>query len=176
MNENAKIEEAEYFLRHVIAAASDPAATRFETSAFLSAARSVLQYASQEAAGRKATQGKPAIPPKSGGKKWYQDAVGHDPLVAFLKEHRDINVHHRPLPMQTNTFIQLHGVVAFAGGSTTAPPDASLSQNDPSSGVSYEYYFEGWQGPEDVPTLCARYLAEIKRIVHDGRAQGLLTP
>ena len=78
MNENAKIREAEFFLNH-IRSADYPKATRYYTSAFLSAARSVLLYAREEA------QSKGAV-----GQQWYDTEVRLDPLTGFLTDHRAI--------------------------------------------------------------------------------------
>jgi hypothetical protein len=50
----------------------------------------VLQYAREEAR------------LKSGGQAWYDKVIANDPVVKFLKDHRDINVHERPFPMRTN--------------------------------------------------------------------------
>jgi hypothetical protein len=119
----------------------------------------VLQYALAEAQG------------KSGGQSWY-DGYAVDPLIKFLKDHRDINIHQRPLPIQTNITIRLSGVVAYMNRSTNvalpAPPD-------PPSTTTYDYQFKGWTGPEDVLTLCVQYLDKIRLIVADGRKNGFLS-
>jgi hypothetical protein len=99
MHEELKIAEAEYFLNGIAGAADDPNATRYQASAFLTAARSVLQYAREEAM------------TKAGGQQWYDNAVVRDPVVKFLKDHRDINVHERPLPMRTHTTIEVGAAV-----------------------------------------------------------------
>ena len=78
MNKNAKIREAEFFLNH-IRSADNAKATRYYTSAFLSAARSVLLNAREEA------QSKGAV-----GQQWYDTQVRLDPLTGFLTDHRDI--------------------------------------------------------------------------------------
>jgi hypothetical protein len=50
MHEDLKIAEAQHFLQELIRSAPrDPAVTRYSVSAFLSAARSALQYALEEA-------------------------------------------------------------------------------------------------------------------------------
>jgi len=50
MNEDSKLDEAEYFLRRITETATrHPTVTRYELSACLSAARSALQYARKEA-------------------------------------------------------------------------------------------------------------------------------
>jgi hypothetical protein len=164
MNEDPKLEEAEFFLQQLADSSNDPSRTRWFASALLSAARSALQYAHKEVTEL----------PKPGGQAWYEGQVGVDPVVKFLRDHRDINIHHRPLPMQTNVTIHMPGpAIRLEYGSTgvyvPVLPDSSLST------TTYAYKFKGWSGPEDVVTLCRRYIDEIKRIVLDGRSKGFLS-
>ena len=182
MHEDSKIEEADYFLLRIATVApQNPGAARFELSAFLTAARSVLQYAREEAS------------TKSGGQAWYDNEVANDPIVSFLKDTRDINIHKRPLPMRTNITIGVGPaavnisstrtvVVTSSGDERTIdwvepppqlPPRPAISEPPT---TTYKYQFKEWPGAEDVLTLCMRYLGEIKRIVADGRACGFLTP
>lgn len=49
MYEQEKLDEARYFLSQMAMSADQPRAFRYELSAFLSAARSALQYALDEA-------------------------------------------------------------------------------------------------------------------------------
>lgn len=184
MNEDSKMQEAEYFLHGIAKVASDPNATRFELSAFLSAARSVLQYALEEAKR------------KPGGQAWYDDAVGVDAVVKFLRDRRDTNIHQQPVPMQTNTTIEVGTAVLTMSGGLSAvvirgatgeqggpieldvalpPRIPPLPAIDESPRTTHTYVFKDWGGPEDVIALCTRYLAEIRRIVADGRALGFLT-
>ena len=102
MHEDLKIAEAQHFLQERIRSAPrDQAVTRYSVSAFLTAARSALQYALEEA------QCKP------GGQAWYYSSVKVDPVVKFLKDSRDINIHERPVPMRTHTTI---GYWYWSGG------------------------------------------------------------
>jgi hypothetical protein len=66
---------------------------RHEVSAFLTAARTVLPYAHREAVGKPARNGKPAIAGKPGGQQWYDDAITRDPVIAFLSDHRNTDIH-----------------------------------------------------------------------------------
>ena len=184
MHEDSKMQEAEYFLQRIAKAANDPNATRFELSAFLSAARSVLQYALEEAKG------------KQGGQTWYDNAVGVEPIVKFLKDRRDVNIHQQPVPMQTNTTIEVGAAVLRMSGTVSAvlingatglggepieldaalpPRIPPLPAIDEPPKTSYTYVFKDWGGPEGVIALCTRYLAEIRRIVAEGQARGFLT-
>ena len=181
MHEDSKIEEAEYFLlRIALVAPRDPTATRFELSALITAARSALQYAREEAIA------------KPGGQAWYDSAVAADPVVSFLKDTRDINIHKRPLPMRTNITIGVGPAVLSLSSTRTVVVTSGTDERvmewpEPSPqlpprpstmeppATTYKYQFKEWPGSEDVSTLCNRYLAEIKRIVSDGRTRGFLT-
>jgi hypothetical protein len=93
MDDIEKLDEAQYFLEGMIQAqsAQDERAFRYELSAFLSAARTVLQYAFAECG-------------RTGRLDWYETAVTRDSCLAFLKLQRDDNVHGRPVaPMAVET-------------------------------------------------------------------------
>jgi hypothetical protein len=167
MHEEPKIAEADYFLNGIAGSADDPNATRYQASAFLTAARSALQYAREEAMTR------------AGGQQWYDNAVVRDPVVKFLKDHRDINVHERPLPMRTHTIIEVGAavltfqstlaatIIRRATGeqehrvlkdpvSSSAPPMPVSLQPVADGNRSYAYEFKDWPGSEDLLTLCRR--------------------
>lgn len=156
MHEDAKIREAEFFLQDIARSADDPDATRHYTSAFLTAARSVLLYARDESAGKRK------------GRFWYDSQIKIMPVVAFLSDRRDINVHKRPLPMQTNITFHIPAGAMYTSSTNITLPDTPAP-------TTYGYVFKGWNGPEDVVTLCGLYLDEIKRIVVDGRTKGFLS-
>jgi hypothetical protein len=181
MHEDLKIEEADYFLRRIAETSKrDQAATRHELSAFLSAARSALQYAYKEAKFR-------------GSLLWYETAVSTaDPVVEFLKDTRNINIHDQPFSMRTHTTIGVPPAVLAISGTRTMvitngdsvmewpemPPQLPPRQRNMAEPptTTYRYQFKEWPGPEDVLELCRRYLDEVKRIIADGRAQNILTP
>ena len=85
MNEDHKIEEAQYFLNRLTDPQLEIREFSFELSAFLTAARSVLQYSLKEAE------------QKSGGKPWYDNEVKKYEAVKYLKEKRNISVHAAPV-------------------------------------------------------------------------------
>jgi len=185
MNEDVKLAEAEYFLRGVTREATrNPTSTRHELSAFLTAARSALQFALTEAVAQ-------------GSQSWYDSAIAAaDPVVDFLRVTRNLNVHERPFSMRTDITIGLRsGAVGYSSTGTIVvttdangevqmqwpeiPPALPPQQNNMMSmeppTTTYRYQFKDWAGPEDALELCARYLAEVKRIIADGRARCILT-
>jgi hypothetical protein len=176
MHEQAKIAEAEYFL---VRLQTEPQFLQYNLSAFLTAARSVLQYALEEAKGR------------PGGQAWYDVQVNANPVTTFLKDNRDVNVHRRPVPTNINVRLGTGELVLVGEGIRVAirdvgtgeesvaesvPPPSAPATPDTQSQPSTTYTFIGWNGPEDIQTLCRQYLDEIVRIVGDGRAHGFLTP
>ena len=74
MNERSRLAEARHFLDRMYAERGNPSAFARELSAFMVAARSVLQYALQEAK------------LKPGGQQWYDRAMAAEPLLRFFKD------------------------------------------------------------------------------------------
>ena len=84
MHERSKLTEARHFLDRMHAEHDNPATFALELSAFLGAARSILQYARMEAA------------LKQGGQQWYDQAMAN-PLFGFFKDLRDNSIHKMPV-------------------------------------------------------------------------------
>ena len=180
MHEQAKLREAEYFLRRMAAEQNDPVAFDYELSAFLTSARSVLMYAYAEAK------------PQPGGLRWYDGAVKTDASVLFFRDKRDVSVHHEPLvPARDVDIVVSDGavlvsemgvavIVSESGGVKTAVPMVPAARAESASGspatVKYRHRFADWSGPEDIPTLGRRYLDALYPIVQDGVRRGFLTP
>jgi hypothetical protein len=97
MREAEKIEEAEFFYAHLVnvekSRSANPDTFKFFLSAFLSAARSVLQYAHREAVG------------KPGGRGWYKGAVS-SVVLQYFKDKRDDNIHVEPVTVRNNDCIE----------------------------------------------------------------------
>jgi hypothetical protein len=181
MHEDSKIAEAEFFLEQVRQSISRaPDTVRPQSSAFLSAARSALQYALKEATSKKQQH-------------WYQDAIAKaDPVVKFLTDTRNGDIHDQPFAMQTHIGIGMGpGGLGLSGSAPTVitsgdtiitwaePPPAlppRQSNHMEPQITTHRFQFKDWPGSEDVVALCSHYLAEVKRIIADGRALGILTP
>jgi hypothetical protein len=190
MNEHLKIAEARHFLQRFSKAEPTPQEFKFEVSAFLSSSRSALQYALDEAKTR------------AGGQIWF-DNHARAPDVRYLKEKRDTNIHHEPVIPQVGLMFSdslsvsipllLSGTLTDINGNSSLPVP---TQNEPtthtathalaststststsaSASASITYRFNDWPGPEDVHTLCERYLVQIEAIVAEGQSMGFLTP
>lgn len=103
MNEREKIDEAEYFLKGMAREQNNVPAFDYELSAFHSAGRSVLQYAYEEVKGSPAAQ------------SWYDEAVQNDPVVRFLKEKRNDNIHREPIAPARDVNVSLSGGFEVVG-------------------------------------------------------------
>jgi hypothetical protein len=181
MHESEKLEEARHFLERM-RQATEPKGFQYELSAFLTAARSALQYACKEA--------KSEAKKKTGGQSWYDNAVSSAPLVQFFKKERDLNVHETPVVPSTSVTIGLPALAISGGMGRVEPvssPDHAPRCDTPAGDpapivppwqppvVTYEYSFKDWTGPEDAISLCEQYLAEVQAIVSDGEVRGHLT-
>ena len=177
MYEQEKLDEARHFLSRMVASTDQPKTFGYELSAFLSAARSVLQYALEEAKG------------KSGGQAWYDAQVSGNAVVKFFRDKRDVSIHYQPIVPATAVNIGLTdvihvsdsasiGVISQEGnvvGDATTAPESAPRQEPPSSVSFYSYTFTDWTVSEDVPTFCWIYLSAVEAVVNDGVAKGYLS-
>lgn len=175
MKKQHKLAEARYFISR-LNSLSDPQSFSFELSAFLSAARSVLQYVLEEA------KAKPS------GQKWYSDLVLQFSPIKYFKSKRDINIHVEPVLPNRHVGVELVVPVCIseslslklmdqAGNviderAVNSPVPSVASQS--TSTVSVSYRFADWAGTENVQTLCQQYLNAIEAVIQDGRAKALI--
>ena len=145
MHELYKLKEAHYFLKRMSLEHDDPTNFRFELSAFLGAARSVLQYALKEAQSR------------SGGEQWYQQAITGDPLFTFFKNQRDANIH--SVPVSPATRMETHISEYLRMDDDTMIPYRHHTS-------SYHHRFADWPEDEAVIDISQRYLNALQDIVN----------
>ena len=182
MNEIKKLEEAKYFYSKMIDEQENKDAFIHNLSAFLSAARSVLQSALKEAS------------TKSGGQKWYDSLMASSPVLKFFKDERDVNVHTEPiLPKAHYTLHAEGGVYMFGSLSAVVfdedgkikqqiegPANPSTKQDEPNQKSKpipneVKYMFDSWNGNEDVLTLSKKCIQELGDVIQDGVIQGFIT-
>jgi hypothetical protein len=148
----------------------------FVLSAFLSAARSVLQYAIKEAQ------------TKSGGQQWYDSRITSNNVLTFFKDKRDINVHVQPIQVNQHISIQLTEVVLSVSihikkfdqtgrliDEYSSEPSEPPSSREIPPKVTHRFAFPDWSGTEDVLQLCHLYLEELQHVVVEGQNNGFLT-
>lgn len=176
MYEQTKIDEANYFLGRMNECLNNPKIFCFELSAFLSAARSILQYALKEAVAQ------------SHGQAWYDSQVCGNAEIRFFKDKRDASIHVKPVAPTINVNVSVTEVVQISesisvkltdrderviGESTISSPALSPIESLAPC-VSYSYTFPDWPGTDDALALCSRYLAAVETAVVDGITKGLL--
>jgi hypothetical protein len=177
MYEHSKIQEATYFLHRMEDCLSEPEPFKYNLSAFLSAARTVAQYACKDARG------------KQGGQAWYDQFVSSHALVGFFANERNANTH--DAPAAPDGYVDIYARDAGVLGETerletfdtagnlvdvVEPPSPDL-QADPAPAFRFHfvYRFAGWGGQEDVVTLSSEYLKDLRALVAEGLARGFLT-
>ncbi len=85
MHENLKLKEAEYFYSQMLKENNKYDYFTYNLSAFLSAARSVLQYALKEAKN------------KSEGQLWYKYHRNSSVYLKFFTDKRNFSIHQGPI-------------------------------------------------------------------------------
>ena len=178
MHEIEKLEEAAYFLSRMRASTECSKSFKFELSAFLSASRSILQYALEEAK------------TKPSGQKWYDAKVSSSRTAKFFKDRRDLNIHAKPIRPSQAIVVEVHnhigvgdslaitmtkenGTVISSQVEENMPARESKDTNHVE--VATRYFLHEWTGPEDVIELALDYLDELARIVNDGKRDGFIT-
>jgi hypothetical protein len=177
VNELKKLEEDYYFLNCMKAAVGEPAILRHHLSAFLTASRSVLQYAHKEARG------------KSGGQAWYNEHLRLNPLLRFFKDERDTNIHVEPIVPIANTAVEINEALSFIEDvvvekydsmgrlieTVTHHADARPEPVPLPANITYRYRFTDWSGSEDLCSLCESYLSALRSLVSDGVSRRFLS-
>jgi hypothetical protein len=178
-HEKRKLAEARYFYSLMGQELNNREKFTFNLSAFLSAARSVLQYALEGAKTKK------------GGQQWYDNHITTSSVLSFFKDKRDLNIHFEPItPIQHtdlvahNNVILTEAVLVVVDGSNKTlypsspgvpkPQSEARETEPPTVGKTY-YRFSDWQGREDIFTLSEKYLDELQRVIEDGIRNGFLT-
>jgi hypothetical protein len=177
---NQKLNEASYFLVGMMNNQGACGSFQFNYSAFLSAARSVLQYAHEEVdQDRKDNKRRNAI-------NWYQKAVEKNKAIKWGQDERDENIHHSPATPNASVKVFPKEIVAnienvFAYLNRTLVSDGSQKPKSESAEPTtyarpeYKYTSSRWEGPEDLLEVCAKYLRELDALVKDGVSKGYIT-
>ena len=178
MYENGKLAEAKYFYSRMFTDFDDRERFNYNLSAFLSSARSVLQYALEEAK------------TKTGGQQWYDNHMAGSSVLSFFKDKRDINIHSEPVKPVQHIHVTATATVHLSASVSVTHTDASgnilyqsppetpkpeLKKSDTPAVVMSRYVFTDWTGGQDVMALSQMYLDELDRVVKDGIHKGFLT-
>lgn len=177
MHEQEKLNEARYFARRMEASINDAEAFQYELSAFLSAARSVLQYAFEQAK------------QKPNGQRWYEAQVSGNPVLKFFKDKRDLNIHTEPVRPSRHISVSDTAHVSIsesvrieitrADGTKEIrelkeePPKPNPIES--STEVNIRYMLTDWVGPEDAFQLSRQYLIALEAFVAAGIGSGYIS-
>jgi hypothetical protein len=179
-HERKKIDEATYFYSQMLQELNNRETFNFNLSAFLSAARSVLQYGLKEAKTKK------------GGQRWCETRIAGSRVLSFFKDKRDFNIHSEPLTPIQHVEETIKSTIHFTGSvsiihrdakgnilyqSPPEPPESKAKQikTEPPTTAKTRYFFSDWNGNQDVMTLSEMYLNELQHVVEDGIKNGFLT-
>jgi len=178
MNEKEKLEEARYFYSRMQVEVNDPMAYQYNLSAFLSAARSILQYAKKEAEN------------KSGGLVWYENRVRNSSILPFFKGKRNINIHIEPVKPRKDYQVTMKATLHLSSSLSMKLTDEkgnvidqrcikdSQPPHEPpidSTTIEVRYRFSDWSGSEDVTDLSQKYLDELEDVINDGIKRGFIS-
>jgi hypothetical protein len=180
MKEQEKLDEAKYFYQRMVAEQNNQTHFKYNLSAFISAARSVLEYAGKEINSRKNRSAKQAM------KAWYYKKVTPDGILYFIGGERIRNFHHFPVNPLVNIALQpddcffgltaghipLNGQVPVE---TSLPLAVVREKKLKPPPPLPKYKFTGWQGTEDVPTLCRKCLGELEQFIKEGVSLGYIS-
>lgn len=164
-----KFEEARFFLGCMASCTENPD-FRYYLSAFLSAARSVLQYTHTEAM-------------KQQKQCWYDQQVGGNKILDFFKCQRNINIHERPtaarMSVSATDFVAVNDSVTITVRRIDGekqiyedPPMHSKPQKTDDTTISW--HFVDWKGCECILTLSRLYLSELSIFLNAARAEGIV--
>jgi len=177
VHEDGKLREAAHFLERMKATLENPELFQYNLSAFLSAARSVSQYARKEAS---------SMP---SGQAWYDKIVTDHPLIGFFTSERNANVHDRPIQLEGHVDVYVSDLATLTESATVekfdregnlievvrgfaAKPPAAT---EPAFRLVAHYQFAEWNGPEEVVDLSEQYLCALRALVEDGKSHQFLT-
>ena len=178
MHERKKLREAEYFYSRMIEEQENRDNFTHNLSAFLSPARSVLQYTYTEAK------------TKSGGQQWYGNHISASSILKFFRDKRDINIHTEPIHPLAEYKLTLTETIHLSASVsvTVTDKDGNIKQQDssdepepkskgaaPPAVLEIRYKFDDWAGNEDILTLCQMYIQELEDVIKDGIHKGFIT-
>ena len=175
MNERKKLQESRYFLSRMKQEQENRFDFTCNLSGFLSASRSILQYAYAEA---KRTRN---------GLQWYELTVSNEPILQFFKDKRDINIHEQPISPSAKINVAVHETIGISDSISVVvkdkdgnikheycskPSQTPIETTPPEATKTITYYFSDWIGNEDLVTLCEKYLDKLEKLINDGVSRG----
>lgn len=178
MNEKQKFLEAKYFYKGMIETETSREHFSYNLSAFLSAARTVLQYALEE------------TKLKRGGQAWHDKFIANSNVFRFFIDKRNVNIHEEPVPLKAQHNISINETIHISDSihikmidkqgkvisEYHSPDSAKKKPEQDSSSVSSKtvYKFDDWMGSEDVLLLSEKYILELDSFLSEGISKGFI--
>ena len=175
MNELEKLSEAKYFANRMKASINDPQDFQYELSAFLSSARSVLQYVYK------------GVKNNPDGILWYKAQISGNSVLKFFRDKRDVNIHVEPVKPSKNISMSITDHIGISESirieikRKDGMPEIRKDKGKPPETeeiepqVNIRYMFRDWNGPEDVLELSNKYLISLKKFVKEGINSGIIS-
>ena len=164
VNVNSKFAEAQFFYskmgQHSVRE-SDVTEFKYYLSAFISAARSILQYIYENSK-------------KKGKLSEYDSLVSGDLLLKFFKDERDANIHTKPVYPVTQVEVGLPATVTIR---SVVYADNEKNEDFHSTGDklrTIQFMFDGWGGDESIMELSEQYLEKLDSIISQARRLNLV--
>jgi hypothetical protein len=116
--------------------------------------------------------------------------VARYPLIAFFKGKRDGDIHVEPVEPRMSAAVKAEANLRFSAslGSVHTDPHGEIREcrelgqaADPEASpkqtveIGYIYYFSGARDRGDVISLCRSYLNDLRALIENGIAHGMIT-
>jgi hypothetical protein len=143
-----KYQEAEFFLGKVKSETASFPHLKYYLSAFLSASRSVQQYIYK------------TVKDSPRHKSWYEQKSTQ--ITRFMKDIRDVNIHVEPISPNGDMIAHV------------TPTNLKTNEPNGEGWIEIKFKFSNWLGTEEGLQLCEIYLADIKKIIDEGKQRGYI--
>jgi|GEM_PF-3244932 len=135
-------------------------------SAFVNAARTIQQFTYYDAKQTRRVSE-------------YEDLVRGNAVFEFFRDIRNDNIHEKLIETNRIGSSSTIGQLIVRRPETTDEQLASYEKNlqqDDSTGITTEvqYFFEEWDGSEDVFTLASNYLSQLEVFISEAEHQGII--
>lgn len=129
-------------------------------SAFLTSARSILQYTFDHAGSVRRTSD-------------YNKLVSKDPILTFFKDKRDINIHSTPIDLVKEVRIDVASfLIVRDPNSNSTPKSIQIENHNPE--ISTTFKFEDWKGDENVLELSKLYVQRLETFITEAKSIDLI--
>lgn len=160
----SKIREASYFLRQMEACSEKPEEFRFNLSAFLTSSRSAVQYVLEEAK-------------RQQKQMWYDNYMNNTQFMKYFKDKRDFNIHEKNVPLTRNVDLSISivgtKIIVDKKEKKYFTPSKETKETKSKKKAS-NFEFTDYPGQEDVLTLSAKYLKELKDFILDAQNNNVI--